>query len=502
MRQAQSRWTTGAAVTGALTLSLSALLALTSVPEARLPLLGALTFYCAGLYGLRRAPGHPLSPGVLLLATVYSGHVTLTAVGAMPPADTVWAQLCGFAADVALGAVFVLGAQLIAGLPAGRRLRPGETWVLRALWVTVLLPVHPFQLAVGVVIMLMPRHDLAHLHTVERAFDASGDEKAVTSLIAESLTRGLGAPWVRVHLPGRVLAYGQEGHAPATSAPLSHDGTDLGKLEVGGEHDPAVIRDFARAAARALHTVSRPLAPPSPDLRPRLLDAFEVERARTAGTLRHAVQRRVAELAVRLRLLRRTLIEPVRIGPGVAAKVATPEAAAAAAELEQIQDQARELLVTVRAISAELWPEEMTTGGLADAVTALVRRTPIPVETDIGELGRHPAGVEHAAFDCVQAALACARRTAPASPVEVRLACEENELLIEVSGEGLLFDDTGEEGHNPDKLHVLHDRVAATGGSLNVGDKLLSARFPVPESFCDQGHYPYELIRGDQIERS
>jgi signal transduction histidine kinase len=79
------------------------------------------------------------------------------------------------------------------------------------------------------------------------------------------------------------------------------------------------------------------------------------------------------------------------------------------------------VLEELREISRGIHPAVLSRGGLGPALTALARRSAVPVELDLGPKRRLPEQVEVAAYYVVSEALTNAAKHAQASVVNVEL---------------------------------------------------------------------------------
>jgi signal transduction histidine kinase len=102
--------------------------------------------------------------------------------------------------------------------------------------------------------------------------------------------------------------------------------------------------------------------------------------------------------------------------------------------------------------------------GLDAALSAIVARSPIPVDLDITIGERPPATVESAAYFVVSEALTNVARHSDATRARVAIARRGDRLLVEVS-------DDGRGGADPSQgtgLAGLAERAAAMGGTMDV----------------------------------
>jgi len=132
----------------------------------------------------------------------------------------------------------------------------------------------------------------------------------------------------------------------------------------------------------------------------------------------------------------------------------------ARADLDRALDELRDL-------AHGIYPQVLTTDGLAAALAEAAAEAPIPVETALGEAGRHPPEVEAAVYFCCLEALQNAGKYA-GDGARVRMAVAEAEgtLSFEVADDGRGFDVASRNGSGG--LQNLADRIGALGGELAV----------------------------------
>jgi PAS domain S-box-containing protein len=160
--------------------------------------------------------------------------------------------------------------------------------------------------------------------------------------------------------------------------------------------------------------------------RARIVEAADAARRRIERDLHDGAQQSLVSLAVTLRLAQR------RVDAG--------DTAAARELLDELDEGLTEALAELRELARGIHPAILTEGGLAPALTGLVRRSPVParVVTPPAEGRRHPAAVEAAAYFLVAEALTNAARHAAdtASAVEIAVVEEDDVLVVEVRDDG------------------------------------------------------------------
>jgi signal transduction histidine kinase len=183
--------------------------------------------------------------------------------------------------------------------------------------------------------------------------------------------------------------------------------------------------------------------------RVRIVEAGDEARRRIERDLHDGTQQRLVALALHLQQLRGDI----------------PEADQAARdELERIEGELRSVVDEVRELSRGVHPAQLTLGGLPPSLSALARRSPIPVELEVDVPQRPPAAVETAVYYVVSEALANAIKYSDASRVTVTVVGDPASLRATVADNG----QGGAEVGAGSGLTGLTDRVAALGGRFSV----------------------------------
>jgi PAS domain S-box-containing protein len=158
----------------------------------------------------------------------------------------------------------------------------------------------------------------------------------------------------------------------------------------------------------------------------------------------------------------------------------------------QLTDQARtelgDVLAGIRTGLAELrdlahglHPAVLTDRGLADAISSLGHRAPVPVDVRVGLNGdRLPIAIESAAYFTVCEALTNVAKYAHATHAWVDVQSRNGHLDIEVGDDGI----GGADPHKGSGLQGLRDRIAAVNGTLHINSPraagtILRAQLPV-----------------------
>ena len=195
-------------------------------------------------------------------------------------------------------------------------------------------------------------------------------------------------------------------------------------------------RDVARARASELRAARR-----------RIIEAADAARAKLERDLHDGAQQQLVNLALRLRIARTEL-------PG------RPDEAA------RLLDDAIELAATatteLRELAAGIHPAILTHRGLGPAVTRLASRMPVAVRLLECPEARFAPPVEASVYFVISEALTNVAKHSGATAATVRISCDEDRLVVEVSDDGAGGADlTGGTG-----LSGLADRVAALDGEL------------------------------------
>lgn len=244
--------------------------------------------------------------------------------------------------------------------------------------------------------------------------------------------------------------------------PVTHQGELLGALTLlkkRGETINAVeqklVTDLAAQAGLVLKNVglNRELMARLDDLRAsrqRLVAAQDDERRRLERNLHDGAQQHLVALKVNLSL---------------AEAAAEPETKIRSM-LAQLKADADEALNTMRELARGIYPPLLASDGLAAALRAHLRRVPLPVELDVGEIPRQPREVESAAYFCCLEALQNITKYAEATRARIQLAMEDGDLAFRITDDGKGFDArTLKAGSG---LENMRDRVEALGGTLRV----------------------------------
>ncbi|WP_148575190.1 GAF domain-containing protein [Nocardioides caldifontis] len=261
----------------------------------------------------------------------------------------------------------------------------------------------------------------------------------------------------------------QLGVRSAAGCPITVDGSVWGAVVVASRStepvDEAVetrLSDFTDLIATAIDNAQARV-----DLlasRTRLVAAADEARRRIERDLHDGVQQRLVSLALGVRLVRDDAADGADVVP----------------RLDEISTALTGTLDELRELSRGIHPAILTEGGLRPALAVLARRSAVPVELEVGDIGRLPSPVEVGVYYVTSEALTNVAKHARASVVRVtlRLAGSVLELRIDDDGVG------GADRDGGSGLTGLEDRVQALGGRLELtsppgAGTTLVATFPV-----------------------
>lgn len=209
------------------------------------------------------------------------------------------------------------------------------------------------------------------------------------------------------------------------------------------------------------------------NLSARVMRAEENERRRVARDLHDHVGQALTALELELHGLRRS-------------------GSADGQRLERCQQISGQLLEDVRDLSLDLRPAQLDDLGLAAALRWHLDRYLRPrgievrFEADV-RTERLTPEIETACFRIAQEALTNVLRHARASRVDVELREQEDEFVMTVRNDGVLFDAKAAAAKESSGLRTMSDRAALAGGRLEIrpraaGGVEVEARFPLAEA--------------------
>jgi signal transduction histidine kinase len=200
-----------------------------------------------------------------------------------------------------------------------------------------------------------------------------------------------------------------------------------------------VATAIANAEARAELTASRA----------RIVATADRARRRIERDLHDGAQQRLVSLALRLR---------------TAAAAIPPEQDGLHQELISIGSELDDALDDPRELSRGIHPAILSEGGPRPGLRTVARRSPVPVELQVGMEKRLPERVEVAAYYVIAEALANVAKHARASVMQVEVDTDDGRLRLAIRDDGVGGADPG----RGSGLVGLKDRVEAIGGALHM----------------------------------
>jgi signal transduction histidine kinase len=134
--------------------------------------------------------------------------------------------------------------------------------------------------------------------------------------------------------------------------------------------------------------------------------------------------------------------------------------------LSQIQTEAQDALENLRELARGIYPPLLADRGLAVAIEAQAKRSPIPVTVEAAEVPRYRPETEAAVYFSVLEGLQNVAKYSRASRATVSLHGDDGLLTFEVTDDGVGFD-PGTTGYGTG-LQGMADRLVAIDGSMEV----------------------------------
>jgi signal transduction histidine kinase len=201
--------------------------------------------------------------------------------------------------------------------------------------------------------------------------------------------------------------------------------------------------------------------------RQRLVKAQDEERRRLERNIHDGAQQQLVALAVKMRLVE---------------SLARKDPAKAEAMAAQAKAETQEALANLRDLARGIYPPLLADQGLAAALEAQGRKSPVSVEVHPDGIGRYPQEAEAAVYFCVLEAMQNVAKYAEASRVVVRLWSEDGDLAFAVEDDGRGFDPAS--APRGAGLQNMADRLDALGGFIDVASApgrgtTITGRIPV-----------------------
>jgi signal transduction histidine kinase len=287
--------------------------------------------------------------------------------------------------------------------------------------------------------------------------------EARSGTVRGQLSRALGDPSLEIGywLPDRAAFVDTDGRV--LDLPDASSGRSVTVVEREGQpvavlvHDPAVLEDpglleAVTAAARLAAANARLRAEVRARVeelaasRRRILAARDEERRRLERRLREGAEARLRELAVTLRR-----------GQGSVSGEQTRD------QIAHAEEQLGRTLEELRRLAQGLHPRVLAEHGLADALAALAKDFPVPVDLNVAS-PQLPQRVAAAAYFVCAEALANTAKHAAAARVTVAVTSSDGRLRVEIADDGV----GGADPAYGSGLRGLADRVETLGGTLRV----------------------------------
>jgi signal transduction histidine kinase len=254
---------------------------------------------------------------------------------------------------------------------------------------------------------------------------------------------------------------------------VRHQGELLGAITVrmpaNDPMDPSkerLIRDLAAQVGLVLRNVR--LIEELRESRRRIVAAVDEGRRRLERDIHDGAQQQLVALAVKIRL---------------AESMVERDPAKARELLGQLQAETTDTLENLRDLARGIYPPLLADQGLAVALEAHARRSPVPVHVRPDSIGRYPEDVEATIYFCCLEALQNVAKYANASSVEIELQQHDGLVAFEVRDDGVGFDTAS--APRGTGLQGMADRVEAIGGRLRIrstpgAGTSVAGRVPVP----------------------
>ena len=186
--------------------------------------------------------------------------------------------------------------------------------------------------------------------------------------------------------------------------------------------------------------------------RTRIVAAADCERRRIERNLHDGAQQRLTALAIKLSL---------------ACELAESHDDQIREVLAELRVDVREAADELRCLAHGIYPPVLVESGLPAALSAIARRSTLPITVDAGPLGRYPAEIEAAVyFCCLEAIQNACKHAGDRARLEVRVWADGAALAFDVSDDGQGFQ-ASQRGLGAGFVN-MQDRLCALGGSLRV----------------------------------
>jgi signal transduction histidine kinase len=241
-----------------------------------------------------------------------------------------------------------------------------------------------------------------------------------------------------------------------TAVEVRDKGELLGALSVAmAPNDPMtvakerLVRDLASQAGLVLRNVR--LVEELRAAQRRIVAAQDEERRRLERNIHDGAQQQLVALSVKLRL---------------AESLVAKDPAKAQAMLEDVRNETQTALDDLRDLARGIYPPLLADKGLAAALEAQARKSPMPVDVSRDGVRRYSQEIEAAVYFCVLEALQNAAKYAGASRTSIELGERDGWLSFKVVDDGGGFDP--ESVARGSGLQGIADRLSALDGKVEV----------------------------------
>src|SRR5215831_5010173 len=263
----------------------------------------------------------------------------------------------------------------------------------------------------------------------------------------------------------------------AAAVPVQYQGELLGMLAVMKREDitpteTRLVNDLAHEAGLALKNerLTAELSQRLEELtvsRQRLVTAQDTERRRIERNLHDGAQQEL--IALKLKLV-------------VAQDMAGSDPQQAQEMLQGLVTDVGNAVETLRELARGIYPAVLADLGLAAALEAQARRSPLTVEVHADSIHRYPPEIEAAVYFCCLEALQNAVKHAQATTMVISVEESSGELRFTATDDGQGIDVT--RARSGSGIQNMMDRMAALNGSLDLGNApgggtSVSGRLPV-----------------------
>ena len=293
--------------------------------------------------------------------------------------------------------------------------------------------------------------------TARMLAEGTGATRADVWLLVGSLLVDEGT-WPDVNRLESVPTSGAAIDIPGASRAVAvrHQGELLGALSIHkAAGDPVtsvedkLLSDVASQAGLVLRNVG--LIEDLRASRQRIVAAQDEERRRLERNIHDGAQQQLVALSLKAKLARQLIGR---------------DDEKARSLIEEVTSDSTDALENLRDLARGIYPPLLADQGLAAALGAQVRKSPVPTTVDSDGIGRYQQEAEAAVYFCTLEALQNVAKYARASRAVVRLAAPDGQLVFRVEDDGVGFDPSAK-GYGTG-MQGMSDRLAALGGDLRV----------------------------------